>query len=114
MGLTFGVPTVTFESPPERLASQRLHLPSPPGIDPEDQNIWHFGHTADPAFMGICTVYNILKVSDNRVLHLLVGMVGMRWSRAVILEWSVFMIRLRIWDGEYPCQIIVSNLLSVM
>jgi lipase ATG15 len=57
IGLTFGVPTVTFESPPERLASGRLHLPSPPGLKPEDMLIWHFGHTADPLYMGICTVY---------------------------------------------------------
>ena len=56
VGLTFGVPTVTFEAPPDRLASQRLHLPSPPAIKPKDMLIWHFGHTADPLFMGICTV----------------------------------------------------------
>jgi len=56
VGLTFGVPTVTFETPPERLASQRLHLPSPPALKPEDMLIWHFGHTADPIYLGICTV----------------------------------------------------------
>jgi lipase ATG15 len=56
IGLTFGVPTVTFETPPERLASQRLHLPSPPALKPEDMLIWHFGHTADPIYLGICTV----------------------------------------------------------
>ena len=59
VGLTFGVPTVTFEAPPERLASQRLHLPSPPGMEPQDMNIWHFGHTADPVYMGICTVLSL-------------------------------------------------------
>lgn len=56
IGLTFGVPTVTFETPPERLASQRLHLPSPPALKPEDMLVWHFGHTADPIYLGICTV----------------------------------------------------------
>jgi len=55
VGLTFGVPTVTYEAPPERMASQRLHLPTPPGLNPEDMLIWHFGHTADPIYMGICT-----------------------------------------------------------
>ena len=56
VGLTFGLPTVTFETPPERLASERLHLPKPPGLKQEDMLIWHFGHTADPVYMGICTV----------------------------------------------------------
>jgi len=56
IGLTFGVPVVTFEAPPERLAAQRLHLPGPPALKPEDMLIWHFGHTADPIYMGVCTV----------------------------------------------------------
>ena len=29
LGVTFGVPAVAFESPGERLAAKRLHLPSP-------------------------------------------------------------------------------------
>ena len=56
IGLTFGVPTVTFEAPPDRLASQRLHLPSPPALKQEDMLIWHFGHTADPIYLEVCTV----------------------------------------------------------
>jgi len=56
MGLTFGVPTVTFEAPPERMAAERLHLPSPPGLEAEDMLVWHFGHTADPVYMGTCNV----------------------------------------------------------
>lgn len=56
IALTFGVPVVTFEAPPERLAAQRLHLPSPPALKPEDMLVWHFGHTADPIYMGVCTV----------------------------------------------------------
>ena len=31
VGITFGLPVVTFESPGERLAATRLHLPSPVG-----------------------------------------------------------------------------------
>ncbi|KAI9315210.1 Alpha/Beta hydrolase protein [Dichotomocladium elegans] len=49
---TFLVPTVTFESPGERLAATRLHLPRAPGID---MPLWHFGHTADPIFSGRCS-----------------------------------------------------------
>ncbi|OZJ06141.1 hypothetical protein BZG36_01019 [Bifiguratus adelaidae] len=55
LGATFGVPTVAFQSPGDRLAARRLHLPGPPGIRYEDMPIWHFGNTADPVFMGVCT-----------------------------------------------------------
>jgi len=34
LGATFGVPVVTFESPGDRMASQRLHLPSPVSLVP--------------------------------------------------------------------------------
>ena len=54
VGATFGVPTVTFESPGDQLPSSRLHLPRPPGA--AHMPIWHFGHTADPIFVGVCTV----------------------------------------------------------
>jgi len=50
LGATFGVPVVAFEAPGEALASQRLHLPSPPST----HHITHFRHTADPIAMGTC------------------------------------------------------------
>jgi len=50
LGITFGVPVVTFESPGERMAAQRLHLPSPPST----HHITHVWHTADPIAMGTC------------------------------------------------------------
>ncbi|KAF9243379.1 alpha/beta-hydrolase [Melanogaster broomeanus] len=51
LGITFGVPAVAFESPGERLAAQRLHLPSPPSL----HHVTHVYHTADPIAMGTCT-----------------------------------------------------------
>ncbi|QSL65821.1 hypothetical protein MERGE_000099 [Pneumocystis wakefieldiae] len=54
VGLTFGLPTVTFEAPGEKLAAKRLHLPFTPGLPNDEAYIWHFGHTADPIFMGTC------------------------------------------------------------
>ncbi|KAF9191400.1 putative lipase atg15 [Haplosporangium sp. Z 767] len=54
MALTFGVPTVTFEIPGDRLAAQRLHLPGPPAINWDDFPLFHVGHTADPIFQGVC------------------------------------------------------------
>ncbi|KAL6718362.1 putative lipase atg15 [Lecanora helva] len=60
LGLTFGLPTTTFEAPGEALAAQRLGLTSPPGAHPNAPQTRrytgavHFGHTADPIFMGSC------------------------------------------------------------
>jgi lipase ATG15 len=54
VGRTFGAPAVAFQSPGELLAAKRLHLPMPPGLPEYMEGIWHFGHTADPIFMGIC------------------------------------------------------------
>ncbi|CAH2352212.1 putative lipase Atg15p [[Candida] railenensis] len=54
LGRTFGLPAVAFEAPGEMLATKRLHLPQPPGLPKYLENIWHFGHTADPIFMGVC------------------------------------------------------------
>lgn len=56
LGQTYGLPVVTFEAPGEALAAQRIGLPKPPG-DPKGLNgmsVFHFGHTADPIFMGTC------------------------------------------------------------
>ena len=60
LGLTFGVPVTTFEAPGEALAAARLGLPAPPGSHPsapqsrQNTGAVHFGHTADPIFMGTC------------------------------------------------------------
>jgi len=60
LGMTFGIPTVTFEAPGEALAASRLGLPAPPNNPPNRPAIrqhtgtYHFGHTADPIFMGTC------------------------------------------------------------
>ncbi|KAI1312101.1 Alpha/Beta hydrolase protein [Xylaria venustula] len=60
VGLTYGVPVVTFEAVPEALAASRLGLPVPPHGDPEFPQTrqytgaYHFGHTADPIYIGTC------------------------------------------------------------
>ncbi|KAL3466380.1 Alpha/Beta hydrolase protein [Aspergillus heterothallicus] len=60
LGLTFGIPVVTFEAVPEALPAARLGLPAPPGNDPrlpqtrKFTGAYHFGHTADPVYMGTC------------------------------------------------------------
>ena len=60
LGLTFGLPVFTFEAFPDALGASRLGLPTPPGYHigahqkRTDVAIHHFGHTADPVFMGSC------------------------------------------------------------
>lgn len=60
LGLTFGLPATTFEAPGEALAAARLGLPFPPETHrsaPQGRvntGAYHFGHTADPIFMGSC------------------------------------------------------------
>ncbi|RVX74353.1 hypothetical protein B0A52_01478 [Exophiala mesophila] len=45
MGLTFGIPAVSYEAVPERLSAQRLGLANPP---PLHSGGFHIGNTADP------------------------------------------------------------------
>lgn len=52
VGLTFNIPAVSFESPPQALAAQRLGLAVHP--DPRLHGAYHFGNTADPVYMGAC------------------------------------------------------------
>ena len=60
LGLTFGLPVTTFEAPAEALAAARLGLPVPPGVRDglhqlrQFTGAYHFGHTADPIYMGTC------------------------------------------------------------
>ena len=60
LGLTYGLPVTTFEAYGEALAAARLGIPSPPDSHPnapqtrQNTAIYHFGHTADPIFMGTC------------------------------------------------------------
>ncbi|KAJ7613852.1 Alpha/Beta hydrolase protein [Mycena polygramma] len=51
LGVTFGAPVVAFETPGDKMAAARLHLPSPPST----HHITHVYHTADPMAMGTCT-----------------------------------------------------------
>ncbi len=60
LALTYGLPVVTFEAPGEALAAARLGLPTPPEYHAGSHQAraytggHHFGHTADPIFMGTC------------------------------------------------------------
>jgi lipase ATG15 len=60
LGMTYGLPVITFEAVPEALPAKRLGLPTPPGYNVgahqqrTDTGVHHFGHTADPIYMGVC------------------------------------------------------------
>ncbi|KAK5118039.1 hypothetical protein LTR62_004084 [Meristemomyces frigidus] len=60
LALTYGLPALTFEAYPEAMAASRLGLPTPPGFkigahqSRVTTGVYHFGHTADPIFMGTC------------------------------------------------------------
>ncbi|KAL7266735.1 putative lipase atg15 [Rhizina undulata] len=56
LGQTYGLPVVTFEAPGDAMAAERLGLPSPHGEAKQSPEIgvFHFGHTADPIYMGTC------------------------------------------------------------
>jgi len=60
LGLTYGLPTLTYEAFPDALAASRLGLPTPPGYrigahqSRAETGIYHVGHTADPIYMGTC------------------------------------------------------------
>jgi lipase ATG15 len=64
VSLTYGLPVVTFEAPGEAMPAKRLGLPTPPGyhLGAHQQRAstggYHFGHTADPIFMGTCNTYS--------------------------------------------------------
>lgn len=57
LGTTFGLPAVAFESPGERMAAHRLHLPLPPASAAglPQTPVTHIYHTADPIPQGTCT-----------------------------------------------------------
>lgn len=61
LSLTYGHPALTFEAVPDAMPAARLGLPVPPGHEigslhqrREMTGGFHFGHTADPIFMGSC------------------------------------------------------------
>jgi len=62
LGLTYGVPAVTFEAVPDALAASRLGIPRPPvSTSARDMTgISHIGHTADPIYMGKCNTWTSL------------------------------------------------------
>jgi lipase ATG15 len=72
LGITFGLPAVAFESPGERLAAERLHLPIPPddgSLGPFLPAVTHVFHNSDPIPQGACTGINSLCAQGGYALE---------------------------------------------
>ncbi|KAI9446491.1 alpha/beta-hydrolase [Lactarius indigo] len=72
LGTTFGLPVVAFESPGERLAARRLHLPLPPPSNTSGlpvTPVTHVYHNADPIPQGACTGFRSACASAGYALE---------------------------------------------
>lgn len=58
MGATFGAPVVAFEAPAEKMASRRLHLPSPVRLSNANFVSFNLPNATQPSLHHITHVYN--------------------------------------------------------
>ncbi|KAF3010694.1 putative lipase atg15 [Curvularia kusanoi] len=67
IGLQQGIPAVSFEAYPQAMAAKRLGLPAAGDVAPLRKNTggFHFGHTADPVYMGTYAIDNVYKKYDK-------------------------------------------------
>lgn len=89
IGLRHGLPSVTFETYPQALAAARLGLAVTGQDSPLRQNTggFHFGHTADPIYMGTCnggsSFCSIAGYAFETVCH-----TGKRCAYDVVKDWG--------------------------
>ncbi|KAL9081608.1 MAG: hypothetical protein Q9159_007209 [Coniocarpon cinnabarinum] len=96
LGMTYGLPVVTFEAPGEAMAASRLGLPTPPGYRTGDNepgpssSSFHFGHNADPLFLGtyddlyIFVYIKLIAIHYHYRTHHFLNDDNMRHSRAIL------------------------------
>lgn len=89
IGLRHGIPAVTFEAYPQALAATRLGLNVAGQDSPlrENTGAFHFGHTADPIYMGTCnggsSFCSIAGYAFETVCH-----TGKRCAYDVVKDWG--------------------------
>lgn len=89
IGLRHGIPSITFETYPQALAAARLGLAVKGQDSPLRKNTggFHFGHTADPIYMGTCnggsSFCSIAGYSFETVCH-----TGKRCAYDVVKDWG--------------------------
>jgi len=103
IGVTFGVPVVAFESPGERMAAERLHLPSPPST----HHVTHVYHTADPVPMGACTgTYSACYIGGFALeTHCHLGR-SIVYDTVTKLKWAVDV-------RTHPIKVVIDQVLSL-
>ncbi|KAF2000733.1 alpha/beta-hydrolase [Amniculicola lignicola CBS 123094] len=89
IGLQHGVPAVTFEAYPQALAATRLGLYTAGDQTPlrKATGAFHFGHTADPVYMGTCngasSFCSIAGYAFETICH-----TGQRCVYDVVKDWG--------------------------
>lgn len=89
IGLRHGIPAVTFEAYPQALAAARLGLAVAGQDSPLRKNTgtFHFGHTADPIYMGTCngasSFCSIAGYAFETICH-----TGKRCAYDVVKDWG--------------------------
>jgi lipase ATG15 len=125
VALTYGIPVVTFEAPGEAMPASRLGLPTPPGYHigahqkRSHTGSYHFGHTADPIFMGTCnTIASFCTIggyamqsrchTGDTCTYDTVGDLGWRSSTSTHRILSVIKDVLEKYDEPAPCKPMVN------
>jgi len=103
IGVTFGAPVVAYESLGERMAAERLHLPSPPSA----HHVTHVYHTADPVAMGACTgTYSTCYITGFAVeTHCHLGR-SIVYDTVTRLKWAVDI-------RTHPLKVVIEQILSL-
>ena len=89
IGLQHGIPAVSFEAYPQAMAAKRLGLPAAGDVAPLRKNTggFHFGHTADPVYMGTCNGFSsfcsIGGYAFETICH-----TGKRCAYDVVKDWG--------------------------
>lgn len=89
IGLQHGIPAISFEAYPQALAAKRLGLPAAGDVAPLRKNTggFHFGHTADPVYMGTCNGFSsfcsIGGYAFETICH-----TGKRCAYDVVKDWG--------------------------
>ncbi|KZM22410.1 hydrolase [Ascochyta rabiei] len=89
IGLQHGIPAVSFEAYPQAMAAKRLGLPVAGDVAPLRKNTggFHFGHTADPVYMGTCNGFSsfcsIGGYAFETICH-----TGKRCAYDVVKDWG--------------------------
>ena len=89
IGLQHGIPAVSFEAYPQAMAAKRLGLPAAGDVAPLRKNTggFHFGHTADPVYMGTCNGFSSFCSIGGYAFETLCH-TGKRCAYDVVKDWG--------------------------